>query len=200
MADSPAAPLEQPARRPRFSRRLRLPVVSGKWTVIWLMVCFGLTGALIPVALHLKPWVEMEIVLACWWVLWCVLLTKLLYKGEQVSDDHSRREARDWMGISNPDAIGCATVDIEGFLIILGLILALSLVWLLIEIAIPVVFFLLYFVVRGMLAQAANGQSQCRGNLPLSAFRGTVWATLYTAPLALTVWMVHWVHMKHAGA
>jgi len=200
MPDSPSPPSEQPLERPNFKRRLRLPVVSGKWTVIWLLVCFALTAVLIPVALNLKVWVEIEIVLSCWWVLWCVLLTKLLYKGEQVSDDHSPGEPRSWGGFSGHDMSGCGVMDFEGILIIIGLVLALALVWVLIEFAIPIVFFLLYFLVRGMLAQAVNGRFHCRGNLTLSAANGIFWSTLYTAPLVLAVWMVHWIHMKRGGA
>jgi hypothetical protein len=163
------------------------------------MVCFALAAIVIPLVLHQKAWVEMEIVLGCWWWFWCVLMTKLLYKGEQVSDDHSRKDARDW-GLSNseiPD--GCGYLGGDGILIFIGLVLALALVWVVIELAIPIVFFLLYFVVRGMLAQAVNGRPFCRGNLTLSAASGIFWATLYTLPLALTVWVVHWIHLKRGA-
>jgi hypothetical protein len=206
MSEPPASPQPEakPPKRPRFSQRLRLPEVSGKWTVIWLLVCFTLTAALIPILLRrAKPWIEMEIVVAVWWILWALILTKLLYKGERISDDHQRREPRDWLhlkklgdGVGDP---GCSTTDGEGCLVILGLIAALFLVWVLIEVAIPVVFFLLYFVVRGMLANVVNDKTRCQGNLGQSAIRGLFWATLYSAPIALTIWLVHWIHMKRNG-
>src|SRR5262249_60045688 len=88
---------------------------------------------------------------------------------------------------------GLAT-DGEGCAIILGLVLAVGLIWFLIEIGVPVVLFLLYFVARGMLAQAVNDRHHCRGDLPRAAGWAFVWATVYTAPLAAVVWFIHFVH------
>lgn len=86
--------------------------------------------------------------------------------------------------------------DIEGCLIILGLIAALMLVWVLIEFAVPIVFFLLYFLVRGMLARVVNDKPQCRGHAGLSALRGMLWATVYTLPLAVAIWSIHAMQMR----
>ena len=46
------------------------------------------------------------------------------------------------------------------------------LVWFLVEIAIPIVFLMLYFLVRGMLVRVVNDRPECRGNLLLSTVRG----------------------------
>ena len=184
--------------RPRLSQRLRLPEVSGKWTVIALLCCFALTGALIPLVLKLPKWVEFEVVVGAWWALWAMILTKLLYTGERVSDDHQQRSPRDWFGLNSPGSVsgnwgsGCGSgVDAEGCLVVLGLIAALLLVWLLVEIAIPVVFFMLYFLVRGMLVHVVHDRPNCRGDFGLSTMRGIFWATVYTAPLAVTIWVIH---------
>ena len=59
---------------------------------------------------------------------------------------------------------GCPFRLLQGCLALIGvlvaLLLAFVLVWFLIEIAIPVIFFLLYLVVRGMLAQVINGYNK----------------------------------------
>lgn len=190
----PDAP--NPPQRPRLSQRLRLPEVSGKWTVIWLFVCFVLTGVLIPLVLKLPKWIEFEIVVGVWWMLWAIILTKLLYMGEQVADDHQPHKPRDWFGLNNSGSgnwdPGCgAGADLEGCLVLIGLIVALLLVWLLIEFAIPIVFLMLYFLVRGMLVHVVHNKPICRGNLPLSAARGIFWATVYSVPLAGTIWLIH---------
>jgi hypothetical protein len=201
MSDSPDTPPLQPD--PLRRRRLRLPVVSGKWTVVLLLCCFLFTGALISLVMRLPKWLDFEIVIAIWWLLWVMILTKLLYKGEQVSDDHVRKGARSWFNTTkDPDLSrydGCwYGLDFEGWAVIFGLIAAVALVWFLIEIAIPIVFFMLYFLVRGMLARVVNDQWNCRGNVGLSALRGVIWATIYTVPLAFTVWIIHFIHARHA--
>src|SRR5688572_2094195 len=91
----------RPPKRPRLAQRLRLPQVSGKWTVFWLLICLLITGLLIPPVLKKPLWVELEIVVGVWWLLWGIVLTKLLYMGEQIADDHQHHEPRDWFGFKN---------------------------------------------------------------------------------------------------
>ncbi len=94
-------------------------------------------------------------------------------------------------------------VDGEGCAIILGIIVALVvsffLLWFLIEIAIPVVVFLLYAMARNMLAAVVNDRHRCRDNLGRALTWGLAWATLYTAPLAGLVWFVHYVLSNQPG-
>ena len=54
--------------------------------------------------------------------------------------------------------------------------------------------FVMYFMIRGMLAQVANSRRGCGGRLGRSLGFGVLWATLYTAPLAGIVWFVHRLH------
>jgi hypothetical protein len=54
--------------------------------------------------------------------------------------------------------------------------------------------FVLYLLIRGMLAQVANARLRCRGRMVRSFAFGVLWATLYTAPLAGFVWFVHRLH------
>lgn len=202
MAETSSTP--QPPQRQRLSQRLRLPEVSGKWTVLWLLMCLIVTGLFIPFVLKKPLWIELEIVVGIWWLIWGVVLTKLLYKGEQVADDHKHHKPRDWFGMgqsgsSSPDLSGCANgADFEGCAVLIGLILALIAVWFLIEFALPILFFMLYFLIRGMLVHAVHEKPYCRGNLTWSAFRGFLWATIYTAPLAGTIWFVHYIQMKRS--
>jgi len=216
MADSQVS-ADIPVQRPSLAKRVRLPRLSGKASAAWLVVCFGLTAVLIPMVFRLPRWVEFEIVLALWWAVWLAVLTRLLYTGQRVADDHQMREPRNWFasdkskqkeqkkdvdrswwdglfflgelaGDSEAVAIGC--------LIVIGLVLLAGLVWFLIEVAIPLVLFLLYFVTRGMLARVVNDRHRCRGQLGRALAWGFVWATLYTAPVAAAVWFVHYVYQQ----
>src|SRR5262249_46714596 len=250
-------PPKQTSRRQLLARAARLPRLSGKASAAWLLICFILTGLLIPAVLRLPSWIEYEVVLAIWWVVWLAVLTRLLYTGQRVADDHRLQEPRNWFASSKgraesspaagaPSAVapgwlasnkegkqgeavakqpdtpaghrkgrddhaawwsgffwGSTLGDGEavavGCLIVIGLVLLVGVIWFLVEIAITVVLFLLYFVVRGMLAQVINDRHHCRGRPGRALARGFVWATAYTAPLAAAVWFVHYVHHSPAA-
>jgi hypothetical protein len=170
------------------------------------MVCFALTAALIPMAVRLPLWIDFEIILAVWWLIWVAVLTRLLYLGRIVRDDHRLGEPRQWFDEdSRPSASGLASswlwftpFEIDGCVFALVVVAALvALVWaawFVVEIAVPAVAFLLYFLMRAMLAQAINVEHGCRGKLGSALARSIVWATVYTAPLAGVVWLVHRLH------
>jgi hypothetical protein len=164
-------------------------------------------------ALRLPRWIEFEIVLAVWWVVWFGALTGFLYNGFRVADDHALVQPRNWFSgwfskknrvdkRSDPDSSwwdgffwGWWIGDEVVFLIVAAVLLVAG-IWLLFEVAIPVLLFLLYFVARGMLAGVANDRYHCRGRLGRSVVWGFLWATAYTAPLAAAVWFVHFVHQR----
>ena len=73
----------------------------------------------------------------------------------------------------------------------------LAAVWVMLEVAIPLVVFLLYFVTRGMLATVINDRHHCRGRSGRALAFAALWATLYTAPLAGVVALVHVAHAGH---
>jgi hypothetical protein len=199
-----------------LAKRVRLPRLSGKASAAWLVVCFGLTAILIPAVLRLPRWVDFEIVLAVWWAVWLALLVHLLYTGQRVADDHQMPQPRNWFSSNKQkprEEKGCTRSSwSDGFfwgfmvgdgealavgcLVVVGLIVLLGLVWLLIEVAIPLVLFLLYFVTRGMLARVVNDHHHCRGRFARAVGWGVVWATVYTAPLAAAVWFTHYVHQQ----
>jgi hypothetical protein len=208
---NPQVSTEIHIQRPPLGKRVRLPRLSGKASAAWLVVCFVLTAFLIPMALQLPRWVEFEIVLAVWWILWLAVLTRLLYTGQRVSDDHQMHEPRNWFASNkakeeakkDPDRAwwdgfywGWFWGDYEAIVIVLGLFLLVCVIWILFEIAIPLLLFLLYFVTRGMLAQVVNDRHHCRGRIGRSLGWGLVWATVYTAPLVAAVWFIHYVHQQ----
>jgi hypothetical protein len=200
-----------PANQSWAARHVRLPRLSGKASAAWLVICFILTAVLIPMALSLPQWIEFEIVLAAWWLIWFAVLTRLLFTGQRVTDDYQMHNPRRWFGSSSGKKPEKKTssggswwwwdwgpIDGEGFLIVIGIIIALivlfGVIWFLFEVGIPVILFLLYFVSRGMLARVINDRHHCRQRLRRSLAWGLLWATVYTAPLAAAVWAVHAVH------
>lgn len=211
-------------KRGRVARALAIPAVSGKVSVLWLVVCFVLSAVLAPMVLRLPRWIEFEIVVGLWWGVWLITLTWLLFQGWHVSDDHawtprrsffssgqkqkkegersnasSESSRSSWMDIFDAWDFdfgeGCGSV-LAAIAAILFLFLA---AWFLIEFGLPGLAFVLYFCVRGMLARVVNSGGFCRGNLPLALMIAGAWATLYTAPVALAVWLIHVFH-AHGGA
>jgi hypothetical protein len=144
-----------------------------------------------------------EIVLGLWWCVWAVTLTRLLYTGRRLSDDHELTSPRSWFSSdkSKSNAAwslfdipleGCAVEGCAWFfaaILIIGV--AIAGLWLMIEVIIPLLAFVMYSLVRGMLAKVANDEHGCEGQ-PLRSFGwASVWATVYIAPLAFLVWLVH---------
>jgi hypothetical protein len=192
---------------------LRLPRLSGKASAACLVIFFLTTGLLIPRVVRLPLWIDFEIVLAIWWLGWLIVLSVLLYRGQRVTDDHQLGQPRNWLNVLKGKpadpldirkkessswwyALQWATpFDGEGCLVLLGVLIALVVgffaIWFLIEVAIPLVLFLLYVSARGMLAAVINDRHRCPGRLGRSLAWALVWATAYTAPLAGLVWIVH---------
>src|ERR1051325_8725191 len=82
-----------PPPEPRF----RLARLSGKTTAAWLVLIFLLTGLLIPFTVKLDPWLDAEIVLGIWWLIWMIVLARLLYVGQRIADDHQLGAPRNWL-------------------------------------------------------------------------------------------------------
>src|SRR5579871_3173068 len=97
---------EERARRrmglPPLRKRLRLPKVSGKGSVVVLVLCFLASAFIVlPLAWKKPAWIEAELVLAAWWFVWAVFLSVLLHRGWRVSDDHGWSAPRNWLGGSD---------------------------------------------------------------------------------------------------
>src|SRR5262249_16279934 len=143
----------------------------------WLAIGFVLSAALVPMALHLPVWIDAEIVLTIWWAVWFAVLSRFLYTGTRVTDDHRWSSPRAWVksdAVSSDVTQGCIWLPIEseGCLIALALVALVFAAWFLIEVAIPALMLLAYAIVRGMLAHVANDRHHCRGNLA----RSIIWA------------------------
>jgi hypothetical protein len=196
-------------RRQRVVKAVRLPILSGKASVLAMIGCFLVPALLIPLVFRQPLWIDFEIVVACWWLIWVIALTLILYHGHKVSDDHAMKEPRSW-GLKNwvsgwnlgdiglfdfspsVDGEACAI----GCLILAALPLLVLLIWVLWEVAIPLLAFVAYVLVRAQLAHVANDKHGCEGSLIKAPLWGILWATIYTAPLAGLIWFVHFMATK----
>jgi hypothetical protein len=132
-----------------------------------------------------------------------VILAWLLHAGRPLTDDHALRPPRprrllDWLEHTALDgsgfeasAEGCAETVVLGLFMLAVLILLVLAAWFLVELVVPALALALYVVIRGMLAHVANDRHGCEGSLLRAIGWGGLWATLYTAPVALLAWILH---------
>jgi hypothetical protein len=190
----------------------RRGLVSGKWSALVIALCFLLTAILLPVAAHLPRWVEVELVIGGWWVVWCVAITWMLHRGCEIKDDvatpdlpagNMRNMSIFQGGNSSGDGRWYFPDSLEDLQIVVWIVVALALglgaLWLAVELVIPGLAFLMYALIRSMLTRVVNDRHDCSGSLVRSVSWGTLWATLYTLPIGLAVWAVHaaWMHLHH---
>jgi hypothetical protein len=176
--------------------------VSRKLIVAIVALCMAVAALVIPVAAHLPRWIEIELVLGAWWLLWVITLVVLLFQGVAVDDDTSAptfaRGSTKGLGgavgetASNLewfDGCGFAACG-EGCLIAAGILLAVFALLAVIEFLIPAIAILLFASIGGMLARAVNDRHECEGRFGLSVLWGLLWATLYTGPvIAIVAWV-----------
>jgi hypothetical protein len=216
---------EERARRrmglPSLRKRLKLPKVSGKGSVLVLVLCFAASAFIVlPLAWKKPVWIEVEVVLAAWWVVWAVFLSILLHRGWHVSDDHMwTGPSGYWFsksGDAEPSGCGWYFLDFGGFdlgasvgegcagviagvaLTIAALVVLFFVAWFVIEVAIPAGAFVTYLLIRMMLARVANDHHGCENDWLKAGVWGLIWATIYTIPQVLVVWLVHILAMKSA--
>jgi hypothetical protein len=214
-------PLQRAAHpyRARFARVAAgsARAVSARTMAFVVGLSLVASGVLVPIALKLPRWVEFEVVVAAWWTILFGLLAVLLHRGARLREDYAFRlrwnlpdladmpdggdaEAlipktnRRWGWLeSSADGAGCT--EVEGCAgIVVGAVLsavAVAAAWLVIELAFPAVFFLLYWLVVKAIARVANDRHGCEQNVGRSIAYGALWATVYTSPIAAVVWIVH---------
>jgi hypothetical protein len=201
---------EQPAVQPgarvgrpyrvalRRASRLVASPLSGLWTSVSLLGCMLTAAVAVPWLLRLPKWIEAEAVIAIWWGLWCCILTVLLYRGWRLSDDHVLASSR--VRGNRPPARaasedgGPSWLDLGGgdeLLIVLLLALVFGAAWLVVELAVPGLFFCAYLLVRTSLAHVANDRHGCEGQLGRALGWGVLWSTLVALPLAACVLLAH---------
>jgi hypothetical protein len=201
------------------------PRLSGRLTVLVVALSLASSAVLLPASLKLPRWVELEVVLGAWWALLTATLTTLLYRGFRLADDwvyfapwdrpaastrdgkpapggKSKGSALDWASGCDGCGGGCNAADLgEGAVALVGVALALGIAlgaaWILVELAMPLVFFLVYWVLMKAIGRAARDNHDCEGGLARSLLWGAVWATLYLAPLALLTYAVHRALLGH---
>jgi hypothetical protein len=181
--------------------------VSGVKTAVLVMLSMLLVALALPGLLHLPRLVEFEIVLAAFWLLWGSLGTLLLYRGFRIAHDHvlSRPRApwQFWESNEKREAsrdgddgrgfgwLGC--IDVYFIVPLTILTLAFMAAWLMVEVVIPVLFFLAYLAVRSALAAIANDEHHCQGHVGRALAWGFGWSSVYILPLAGTLALIHWL-------
>ena len=177
-----------PQTRPRVSRKVLVGVVC---------LCLALAATLLPVSLHLQKWVEAELVLFAWWVVWVCLLAWLLYRGHDVDDDGQIRfgggRTGSCLDLATYVDPGCGALFGEGcaaaLVGVLVSVVLLAAVFLMIEFVVPAIALVLLASIGGMLARAVNDRHDCDGRFWRSLAWGTAWATVYIGPVAaIVIW------------
>jgi hypothetical protein len=196
------------------ARRLLLaaaPRVSGRTTALVLLACLAAAAVLLPASVHLPRWVEVELVLAVWWAIVAGALTALLYRGFRLRDDvvyftpwnrplavkgdapvdpAAKTGCGSWAdGLSGCNGDGEGLIAVVALAVILGV--ALGAAWVLVELALPLVFFLMYWLFMRAIGRVANDRHGCDGSLARALGWGLGWATVYVAPVALATWALH---------
>ncbi|MEZ4410316.1 MAG: hypothetical protein R3A52_28125 [Polyangiales bacterium] len=94
-------------------------------------------------------------------------------------------------------ASGCGELG-EGLLVgaavLVALAVAFGAAWVLVEVALPLVFFLMFALFMRAIGRVANDRHGCEGSLPRALGWGLGWATVYVAPVALATWALHALH------
>ena len=181
----------------KHSLRLVASPVSGRSTALILFTCMVIAAVAIPGALELPRWVEIEAVIAIWWLAWAVVLSGLLYRGWRVSDDHVLATPRiEWPSARSAEAatdLGCnaASGCAEAAVAVVILLITLVASWLLVELVLPALLFFAYLLIRSALARIANDDHDCSGHLHRAVWWGSFWAAVYAVPFAIAVYGFH---------
>lgn len=90
------------------------------------------------------------------------------------------------------DGLGCLEVlDLEVLVVVLALIVVWGVAWLVVELALPGLFFCAYLLVRSSLAHVANDRHACEGRLGRALRWGALWSAVVALPLAACVLLAH---------
>ncbi len=202
--------------RARFGRAAvrAVPMLSGRVTALSVLGAFVVAASVLPLALKLPAWVEVELVVSALFLLLWGTLAGLLYSGYRLREDHAivlpwggsaaTRPAAKNGGSSpgkgcDPGCSGCGDVPVDaegcGVIVVIALALgaALALSWLVLELLVPIVFYAAYELLVRSIGRVANDRHGCEGSLARSLGWGGLWAGIYTVPLALVVFAVHLV-------
>jgi len=184
-----------------------LSPISATWTVVAILACSVLTATALPLLFAMPRWIEIEIVLGTWWLVWAVVLGVLAHRGQPLDRDFAlgsepkpanparvaapavepKKSRWSWL-----DVLGCAS-DGEGLVLfvvgaaIVGLAIVASTI--VVDFAAPLLFLVAFTGVQIALRRSLAAKH--RGQKLKSAAHGLAWATCYVAPLAAVVGVVH---------
>jgi lysylphosphatidylglycerol synthetase-like protein (DUF2156 family) len=109
-------------------------------------------------------------------------------------------------GCSSADLTGCGLdgcsggIEGEGCLaaivVGIGLAVAFGAAWVVVELAMPVVFLVMYWAFMRAIGRVANDRHGCEGSLSKSIGWGALWATIYVLPIAALTWALHLLSRK----
>jgi hypothetical protein len=180
----------------RRLRRRVAPPVSGVTAVCVIGAALLVAAAVVPGLLSLPRWIELEAVIAVWWLVLAATLATLLHRGQRVARDAATAQPAGGGGFGSGGgweslnlADGC--VDLDAIWVVIGVLLAFLLGLLVVELLLLPLLFGAYLLLLAALRRAANDRHACEGHAPRAVLWGALWATLYTAPLAALVWAVH---------
>jgi hypothetical protein len=182
-------------------------VLSATRVVALLVLGLAAVAVLVPLPLHRPAWIETEVVLLVWWALWAVVLSWMLYLGIGLHDDLAVPTGTnadegdhwwhhlggldlghfgpgDWLGFEEGGAALAIVV-----LLLLGVFILIGVV--LMEVVLPLLVPLGYAVLFWMLRRVLHHHPVCRRSIARSIGTGVWWASVYSAPLALAVVVVH---------
>ena len=194
------APAQVPPQSPYRGRLRRLaravaPPISGQMTVLVTVMLMALIAAAVPKVLTLPRWIEWELVMGGWWLVWTGIFSVLLFRGWRIADDmpdlrrgkdDSPSSKRFLHALSNIGDPGCADPEgcVAAIFFLLALAVALAVAWVVVELVLPVMIAAAYWLIVRALTRVANDHHDCEGHVGRSLGWASLWALLYTAPLA----------------
>lgn len=106
-----------------------------------------------------------------------------------------------WLEILNPlEWLQTGEAFVVVAVVAVVLLAALVVAWFLVEALLPLVFLVVYYLLRRALTRAAADTHDCHRRPARSLLWGAIWSAIYVAPLGLLVWGVHAVlRWKHGG-
>jgi hypothetical protein len=188
---TPAVPRGGPPYRGALQRALRrlAPPLSGSLAAFLLASVLIATALLVPWALALPRWLELEAVVGAWWAVWTGTLVVLLYRGWRLTPADeivfggasapSRSRRGSWGNWGDLPGID------EGIVYVLLAIVAFLAAWVFVDFVLPLILFPVYALLVAALRRVANDEHGCEGSLGRSIGWGAIWGTIYTAPLAV---------------
>jgi hypothetical protein len=180
--------------------------VSGRGTAILVSSVLLIAAVAIPLLLHRAAWVEAEVIFAAWFAIWTAALWWFGFHGRPIERDwpdyaplfdgggdgggvSSGGSNSGWNVLNGLDFGG---IDFgEEIVALLVILIVVVLAVFVIGWIVPLLVVALFTVMRALLSQSGRFADRVRGRLLPSLIVAMGWAAVYTAPLAVAVWLAH---------